>query len=87
MFCVSGSRTFSLTKPSKCVKKKVQSLVVSMLSLDDDEDEESDSGGENIEMDADMQCIMERSEVDRYLQLPQLDHITDNGGDVEILKW
>ena len=34
-----------------------------------------------------MQCIMERSEVDRYLQLPQLDHSTDTGGDVDILKW
>ena len=58
-----------------------------MLSADMDDDAESNSGLESSETDLAVECVVERSEVDRYLQLPQLDHITEQGSDVDILTW
>ena len=71
-------------------KRKDISLVGSMLAMevdsesDDNGDDEEDKGEENELVMNDYEI---KSEVDRYLQLPQASYITETGKDVDILEW
>ena len=62
-----------------------------MLEMDMDLEDSGDSSskldqalaGEGI---LELQGVVERSEVYRYLQLPQVSHVTEKGNDVDIVS-
>ena len=80
-------------------KRKVVSLVGSMLAMDVDkeeeeffEEEEEEEGKLGNESDTTLTKFggfnwESLSEVDRYLQLPQLPSVNEDGSDVDILAW
>ena len=72
-------------------KKKEVSLVGSMLAMEVDTESENDGeDDENKGEDDEIMLIYDyenKSEVDRYLQLPQVSYITETGRDVDILEW
>mgnify|MGYP006275782325 CR=1 FL=1 len=73
-------------------KRKAYSLVASLLSMDAWEEEEEEMDKEDDDMDQlhhwDSDVNWNKySEVERYLQLPQLPTTTEDGKDVDILAW
>ena len=77
-------------KAVKQQKKKGQgtSLVGSMLGMGVDDEEDSSSEEEFAgNVMTNLQNSAERTEVERYLQLPQVNHITEQGSDVDIVRW
>ena len=69
-------------------KKAKSSLIGAMLNMDDDEDESSgpsDVEGEGFGSNELFSVV--NTEVDRYLQMPQIAHVTEEGSDTDILVW
>ena len=67
------------------------SLVGTMLEMDMDLEDSGDSSSELDQAFAgdgilELQGVIELSEVDCYLQLPQLNHVTEKGNDVDIVS-
>ena len=73
-------------KPAKVKRRKSMGLVGAMLAMDTEEEEIEEEECVEIEGIL-MQGKSTPSEVDKYLQLPQVSHITDDGKDLDILAW
>ena len=85
-WCVQIEVECKTPKPVK--KRRSIGLVGALLDMDVDE-ESTDDDGEDDEVIDEMawfQGYGMPSEVDRYLQMPQVSH-TDDGKDVDILVW
>ena len=67
-------------------RNKSVGLVGLMLSMDTGEEEEEGDKGGMVEGE-DVMVGQSYGEVDRYLRLPQVSHVTNDGKDFDVLSW